>query len=102
MINFSLQQVAKFAIWYTQAGTEILMRFINALVKSSEYTTGLDKILLEKLKELEQDLEEKQNSPREKIMAPLLSIVSLFAHYSLILKRPLKQSNVILLKKQES
>ncbi|MCB1072177.1 MAG: hypothetical protein KDK96_03645 [Chlamydiia bacterium] len=57
LINFSLQQIAKFAIWYTQAGTEILMRFINALVKSSEYTTGLDKILLEKLKELEQDLE---------------------------------------------
>ena len=57
LINFSLQQIAKFAIWYTQAGTEILMRFINALVKSSEYTTGLDKILLEKLRELEQDLE---------------------------------------------
>ena len=57
LANFALQQIVKFGIWYTQAGTEILMRFINALVKSSEYTTGLDKILLEKLKELEQDLE---------------------------------------------
>lgn len=57
LINFSLQQIAKFAIWYTQAGTEILMRFINALVKSSGYTTGLDKILLEKLRDLEHQLE---------------------------------------------
>lgn len=57
LINFSLQQVAKFAIWYTQAGTNFLMQALNTTVQSSSYTTALDKILLEKLKDLLTDLE---------------------------------------------
>ncbi|MCP5506224.1 MAG: hypothetical protein H7A38_05015 [Chlamydiales bacterium] len=57
LINFSLQHIAKFAVWYTQAGTNFLMQALNTTVQSSSYTTALDKILLEKLKDLQSDLE---------------------------------------------
>lgn len=57
MINFSLKQIAKFVIWYSQAGTNIMMKTLNTTVRSSRYTTALDKILLERFRDLERDLE---------------------------------------------
>ncbi|MCB1107544.1 MAG: hypothetical protein KDK76_05565 [Chlamydiia bacterium] len=65
LVNFSMQMGAKFTIWATDGGTQILESSIDALINSSGHTTELDTLILEKLRELRDNLKNGAHTEEE-------------------------------------